>query len=55
MKKIYSIPSANYVERACESKMMGGTIPIKDGEGDFTNRQDFGEFTSTWDDSDSDL
>lgn len=54
MKKTYYSPSVIYVKRVCESSLMGGSIPIKDGEGDFdTKHQDFRDF-STWDDSDSD-
>lgn len=55
MKKAYHSPSVIYVKRACESIIMGGSIPIKDGEGDFgTKHQDFNDF-STWDDAGSDL
>ena len=56
MKKTYRSPSAVYVNLACESSMMGGSIPIKPGEGDFgTKHQDLGS-SSMWDyNSDSDL
>ncbi len=58
MKKIYRTPSAIYVDLACESNMMGGSIPIKPGEGDFgTKRQDLNN-SSIWGysyESDSDL
>ena len=56
MKKTYRSLSAVYVNLACESGMMGGSIPIKPGEGDFsTKRQDLDSSPMWGYDSGSDL